>query len=290
MTRGMIDLLRSALGDDAQITPEDEAQLRQRHAQARVRWPGVEVPFVVFGPYVVSRLPERMKVSEGLDALMTEDLYLACGCALGEPGAIAAFETQVLEGMQPRLRRLASSPDEAADLLQHLRQKLLVGEAGVEPRIASYGGRGALASWVKVVAVREGLMARRARRGVVDDDDALELAAGREDPELDHMRSHYQREFREAFAQAFETLEPSERNLLRYHLVDRLGIDHIATIEGIHRATVARRLARVRERLNLETRARLTRRLCIDGGELESILRLVRSRLEVSVRRLLIEP
>ena len=276
----MRELLGSALGD------RDRALLEQRWARARERWPQVEVPLANFGLYVVARLPPDMPVFEGLEQLSTDDLYLACGCTLGEPRAIEAFEREALEGARRRLERFASGTTDADDLMQRLRQKLLVGEGEDEPRIVSYGGRGDLASWVKVVAVREGLMATRGQRPQVGDD-ALELAAGQADPELDLMRSHYQGEFREAFAEALRALEPDERNLLRYHLVDRLGIDRIAAIEGVHRATAARRLARVRDKLHATTRARLTSRLQVDGVELESILRLVRSRLDVSVRRLL---
>src|SRR5690606_25375420 len=197
-------------------------------------------------------------------------------------------ETSVLAGVERRMRRLASGAAESEDLMQRLRQKLLVGDDTVDPRIVSYGGRGDLASWVKVVAVREGLMARRGgRRVAAEDDTQLEAAAGQNDPELDFMRGRYQHEFREAFAEALQQLEPGERNLLRYHLIDRLSIDRIAAIEGVHRATAARRLGRVRETLHGATRTHLMRRLSVEASELESILRMVRSRLEVSVRRLL---
>jgi RNA polymerase sigma-70 factor, ECF subfamily len=285
---GLVELLRSSFTDESQITSEAEALLEQRYAQARERWPNVDVPLIIFGPYVAARVPDGSSFVEGLSSLVTDDLYLACGCCIGEPQALGMFETHVLAQVERRLRRLTDDSAEAEDLMQRLRQKLLVGDETLEPRIASYGGRGDLTSWVKVVGVREGLMAMRGRRPVATDDEAtLEAAAGGDDPELDFMRHRYQAEFREAFGQALGGLQPGERNILRYHLIDRLSIDRIAAIEGVHRATAARRLARLRETLHTATRDHLMSRLSVTEPELESILRLVRSRLEVSVRRLL---
>jgi hypothetical protein len=51
----------------------------------------------------------------------------------------------------------------------------------------------------------------------------------------------------------------------------------------VHRATVARWLARGRDRLMRETRAALLSRLRLPGDEIDSILRLIGSRVDISI-------
>jgi RNA polymerase sigma-70 factor (ECF subfamily) len=56
-------------------------------------------------------------------------------------------------------------------------------------------------------------------------------------------------------------------------------------MHGVHRATSARWLKRVREQLYQETRRGLMARLRLTPSEFESALRLVRSQLDVSIVR-----
>jgi uncharacterized membrane protein YgcG len=63
--------------------------------------------------------------------------------------------------------------------------------------------------------------------------------------------------------------------------------DQIAVLHGVHRATVARWIARVRQAILGGTRFGLRRRLEIEDAEVESILRLVDARAQVSVGQLL---
>jgi len=54
---------------------------------------------------------------------------------------------------------------------------------------------------------------------------------------------------------------PRERNLLRYQVLDRLGIDHIGALHGVHRVTAARWIAHARRALIEGVRRRLQDRL-----------------------------
>jgi RNA polymerase sigma-70 factor (ECF subfamily) len=75
--------------------------------------------------------------------------------------------------------------------------------------------------------------------------------------------------------------------VLKLHLVHRLSIDEIGRAHGVHRATAARWLERVRDELQAETRRLLRQRLGLDLAGIDSMVALVESRLEVSFRRLL---
>ncbi|MFP2905343.1 sigma factor-like helix-turn-helix DNA-binding protein, partial [Pyxidicoccus sp. 3LFB2] len=107
------------------------------------------------------------------------------------------------------------------------------------------------------------------------------------DPELAFIRERHQEDFRGAFRSALGRLEPRERNLLRLHHVHGLSMDSVGATYQAPRSTVARWIARARERLLTLTAEELTKRLGLTPGELDSLLRLVRSQLDVSLRQLM---
>jgi RNA polymerase sigma-70 factor (ECF subfamily) len=92
-----------------------------------------------------------------------------------------------------------------------------------------------------------------------------------------------------AFGDALRQLDAGDRRLLRYSIVERLTIDDVGLLAGVHRATAARHIAAARERLLEAARQYMKERLRVDTGELQSILRVCESELDVSVARLLEE-
>jgi RNA polymerase sigma-70 factor (ECF subfamily) len=127
---------------------------------------------------------------------------------------------------------------------------------------------------------------RRGRRPR-QEDELANAPANTLDPELDYLKARCQREFREAFVAALGTLTPEERNVLRLHHLDGLTLEETAAACHIGRATAARWLARARERIVTETHRLLQAELRLSGGEVESVLRLVESQLELSIHRYL---
>ncbi|MCA9611101.1 MAG: sigma-70 family RNA polymerase sigma factor, partial [Myxococcales bacterium] len=97
----------------------------------------------------------------------------------------------------------------------------------------------------------------------------------------------YRGVFREAFEEAVGALSPRERNLLRLHFLRRVTLESLAELYGVHRATIVRHLAKIRERLDAATQAALRDRLGADKREVESVMDLIRSRFDVSVERML---
>jgi RNA polymerase sigma-70 factor (ECF subfamily) len=216
------------------------------------------------------------------------DLYLACGLALEDPAALATFESTTLPAVARGLGGLSPSPDARNELLQTLRERMLVAKDG-KRGITAYDGRAPLAIWLRVCAARLGIReAGRAQRAAHVEDDQLEqLAPGVPDPELAYLRAHYGDRFRTAFAEAVADLEPRERNLLRPAVIDGLGIDQIAAIYHVHRATAARQLERARRRLVEATRERMQAALGVSDTELESIMRVLMSMADVTLRHVL---
>jgi len=214
------------------------------------------------------------------------DLALSFACANGDGAAIRALEAEYLSRVASTLPSRHRS--DAAEVIQSLRDKLLVASPTGPAKIGDFTGRGGLGGWLRVAAVRVALNIERSKKHEValDENRALaERAAG--DLEIDHLKRRYRLEFREAFTAALEALEARPRNLLRQHYLDGLTMEAIGAIYRVHRITVVRWMEQSREALAKETRRELSARLRVDRNELESILRLIESQMDMSLRAFL---
>lgn len=261
-----------------------EALVAEAVREARRRWPEVTVSVAELSQWA------RDRANDGNPAeLRLVDLCLACACARGDAAALAAFAREYdshIAAIIGRIRAPRVVHDEATQLL---RQHLFVAEPERPARIAEYSGRGELLAYVRVVAVRLVLQLLRKHKPEreTNDEALLRLPADGDDPELQYLKLVYRKQFKAAFAEALHALDSRSRALLRYHLVDRLSIDKIAAIYDVHRATAARQLARAREDLVTGTHELLRQQLQVSQQELQSIMRLVQSNVDVSAERLL---
>jgi RNA polymerase sigma-70 factor (ECF subfamily) len=213
-----------------------------------------------------------------------KDLWLACGCSQAHPAALAGLEA-LLREVGAFIAHIDRSADFADEVRQQLREKLLVDVGRGRARILDYGGQGPLGGWLRVAAVRTALNLKRGQReGAAHRDPS---PATSPDPELDFIRMRYRAEFQLAFGATLRRLSSDERNVLRLHYLEGLNIDEIGRLYDVHRATIARWLARSRDKILQETRSVLAERLGLSGAELDSLIGLVGSQLEVSLRRLL---
>jgi RNA polymerase sigma-70 factor (ECF subfamily) len=217
------------------------------------------------------------------------DLYLACACAAGDPAALAVLERRTLPAVERALGGLARDADARRDLVQQLRTQMLVPMDGKPPGIAAYDGRAPLATWLRVCATRLGMRraARDRRDASLEDLQLDQLAPDVPDPALAYMRQHYGAQFRVAFGEAVSALAPRQRNLMRHSVIDGLGIDQIAAIYHVHRATAARQLKDARDTLIAATRERLRSALGIGEAELDSVFRVLVSLTDVTLREVL---
>ena len=162
------------------------------------------------------------RAGDQLEERNVEDLYLAWACACGDATALAMFERDII----PIVERALASFSDRSEVLQILRERMLVAPAG----IAAYDGRAPLATWLRVCATRIGLREheRAQRHESADDARLAELAPGVPDPGLAYLRRLYGDAFRTAFDAAVASLAPRERNLLRMSVIDGRGSDLLA--------------------------------------------------------------
>lgn len=224
-----------------------------------------------------------------LGAVRAAELTLALGCAEGHPGALAEFDRRFTPEVLQALRRLDPTSSFVDEALQVVRERLFLGSAQEPPKIASYAGTGPLAGWVCAVAVRVGLNLRRGGVPQVPLDERLAegLALEAPGPELALLVSQSREAFQLAFRDALRSLKDQELNMLRLHYAGGLTLERLAEMYEVHRATVARWLARAREHVFEQTKLGLKARLQVDSGEFERVLSLVRSQLELTLSRAL---
>ncbi len=261
-------------------------------AEGRAAWPELAVVARDLVEFVARQVTDDL-ADAALDGLRPADLYLACACARGIPGALATFDREYMREVDIALARMRVGPPRISDVKQLVRQRLFVGggTAGAPTsagKISEYGGRGDLRRWVRSVAVRTCLNEmRKGKREVLVDDDHLiaQHAISADDPEVEYMKRTYAGEFKAAFAEALQQLRAREQTLLRYHHVDGLNIDEIGAIYRVHRVTAFRWLEKAKEALVKNTLDLLRARLKLPAAELDSVLRMIRSQIHLSLVR-----
>jgi len=256
------------------------AALRRLFDEGQRAWPDVELGIEAFVGYLAERaggpLPSEVR---------GPDLYLACACVTRGRGAIESFDRTYLARMGAYLARLGPTPAFVDEVRQEVRDKLFMSSDAAPPRIAEYHGKGALAKWVRVVALRVAMNMRRQPWPAAADDDELDRPAPG-NPETDYEAEHCRKAFDEVIRGAVAALDAEQRSILRRHFADGLTLDALAAELGVHRATVARRLAAARAALRRDVRRRLQIALGVREPEMESLARVMRSRLDLSLRSL----
>ncbi len=273
--------------------------------RARRRWPGVELGGEAFAAELGRRAAGGGDPAAALAALHAEDLYLALACARGDRAALAHFDRELLGQIGAFVAGIDASPSFADEVRQRLGERLFArraggggarpGEGGGEGAgggpgaggtIGDYGGRGPLGAWVRVAATRVALNLRRGARRESRRAPSVEEAVGAA-LDLAHVKERYREPFAASLREALRALPPDQRAMLRLYHVEGLSLEALAALYRVHPATASRRLARARERVAEGALRGLRERLGASASEVESLVPLVLSRLEVSFERLL---
>lgn len=275
-------------GDDAMV-----AAITALFDDAARQWPGFAVSADRFVAHLAERLPDALTSASSIAAVHARDLYLACACADGDTAAIEAFVDQFSADIDRWSARAGLSGSERSDALQDLHIDLFWPEPPRTPQIATYSGRAPLRAWLRAVTMHAAIKVRRGRPQSSAADappashaEAFSIAwATTGSPELAAMKSAAEASFEQAFTLAMGQLTPAERTLLRQRYLDGLTIDDLAPLHGVHRATMARRLAQARAAVIDRTRVALGERFGLAASAIDGVLRLAGSRFDLSVSR-----
>ena len=218
--------------------------------------------------------------------LASDDDLLAWGCLLGSGQAAQQLDERCLRPVLPRLRGMGFRPDAIDDLVADVRVKLLDGGGGDRaPALARHQGRGSLAGYVRAIAVRHAIDLLRHQRsaagksadGSEEIDEIAQFTTAGLEAEL--TRQACADAVTAAFRRAWGELPAHQRLLLTQQVIDRLSVDELGAIHGVHRATASRRCISARETLLARLRAALHETLGVHSATADSILRNAGSQL-----------
>lgn len=261
-------------------TPSLDLDLCVREAHAR--WPQVALDAAAFGAHLLA-------IGSAAPAYPL-DAYVAAACAAGDAAALRVIDEEWISGIADVVRRVDPSSVFANEISQQLRIRLFVRETDAPPRIARYSGEVPLSAWIRVIALRLAFNAKRSSKaenqvGIENADDVARLAD--EDPAIDVLRAQYREPFARAFEEALATLSKQDCTILRLHYVDGVNIDGIGTIFGVHRATIARWLVRIRGEALEKARALLAAHVGAELDEADSVIGALAGEIDLTLSRVL---
>ena len=264
--------------------PEAEGLLREAVRAARAAHPSLVVDEGEFAAFLGEHALEGNSLADTLAQLHTADLLLTFACLRRYPGAMEAFRQLVLGEVTRAARRIGAS-----DALRDEVQQSLTASFVAEHGLARYSGRGGLAGFVRVAAMRNLMRSksRENRSSPLSEAELPDTVAQLRDPEIEVIKVRYRHDFNDAFRIALDALSHRERAVLRLHLLGSMNIDGIASCYRVHRATVARWMAEARKKLLDQTEQVLMQRLSISPAEVHSLARLLRSQLDPGLTTIL---
>ena len=256
----------------------------EHHEIGRIAWPGLSLDREVFAAHVALVSPGEAPPREH-----AADLFLACACTEGVPGAVEAFERSIGGDIVRAVARVAPNEAFIDDAAQAVRERLFVPAAEGAPRIALYAGRGPLRAWVKQLAARTAMNLRRGKAESRHEElgSSPDLAAPVESPETGIVRAKYRGQLDQALAAATRRLDAADREILRLHFIERKTTEAIAAAYGTSKTSAGRRLVAARGTLRALTRAAFCDLAGVSVAEFTTISGALRGEMESSVAELL---
>jgi len=257
-------------------------------------WPNLDLPPERFVIHLAGVLPtDQPDLAAVLGSIHAADLFLACACIEGSPGAEPILRAQLRVAVEDCAGRVDGDAAFADAVEQVLLNTLLAASDGLpQPRMAAYSGRCALADWVMVAAERATLSVSQRDTATGREHAAMvsARALADEDSELAYLQRYYKDEFESAFANAFGALTDREQALLRLHLGAGVPLEVIARMYGTSLPTVIRWISDAREGLTEESEIHLKQRLRVSPAEFDPVARVLPTQIETRMTQLLFGP
>ena len=252
----------------------------------RSTWAGVALDFEKFRAFVAAR-----ELADDALAARAADLYIVCACLEGAAGAADAFRARYLGNLRSHLGTLANGRDDdfLAEVGQRVAEKLLVGSKEQPPRLETYEGSGPLEGWVRMASMRTALDLVRRDPSYQHRPAEVSDRAPSVDGELAFIKGKYRQIFVDAFRSALGSVSAQSRALLRLHYLEKVTTAALASLHGVSRPTIVRRIADAREEVLEAVAAHVREKLQVESSEYESLLDLVRSQIDVSLSGMLVD-
>ncbi len=259
----VLDELRKLLGPRRApgLGPDFAGVLQDLLRQARRELPTVPMPARSLALRIYEAL-ESHDVSSWAGMLSERhgvDLCLCAALLNNDPEAVKVFETALNDAVGRVQRKFKLSEDERQETTQKVRIRLLLGVDGAPARIARYHGQASLRGWIRTAAgrlvINDMKAEERHRQRSAIPDAGIPLTA-----DTLALKQEQRALFGHVLREAFETLEPRQRTLLRLRYVEGMQASDLATLYAVHESTMSRWLAAAREGLSTAFEQRLVAR------------------------------
>jgi len=267
-------------------TPDLEEGLRRAWEAGRAAHPKVRLAAEELAKELGARRAER---EFSWRELSTADFFLAVASLKNDAEAMRTFEATVMGPLARKLGSVTRDADLLEATVRSVRESMFVGTEKRKPKLAVYTGQVPLSAWILLVAKRElaGFARKKTREVPIGDARMFEDQPAAGDPELSALLRAHRGAFDDVIVRVMASLEAGDRDLLRWSVKEGASIDTIAPRLGVNRATVARRLSKVRAHLADAVRAELQARLRLGTQTFDSLCAKMMPELDVSLSKVL---
>ena len=256
-----------------------ETDLERAYSSGKKAWPELALSLDLFGGYLTQRILSPTEAEED----SVQDLYLACACAHDIPGALPSFRARYFASVLSAAKSFDASPAFAEEVYQRLSETLFVGGGQDQGKIARYSGRGPLAGFITTSAKRIALRYAASFKPFQGEAQLVKQFSQFTEQETALMKVRYRETFNSALSIALRRLPERERLVLRMNLVERVSTTRIARLYKVSQPTVSRWIQRTSRHIFTTVKDLVCDELAIDTREMESLLLLVRSQIEITL-------
>lgn len=246
----------------------------------------VNAPVVVSLQAFQSMWEQRLQQTPTLEASKASDVFMVAALSRVEPLAVEWLREQVhaalvsVSGAVPQSRW--------ADVESDMLQRLLIDAPDRPARIREYKGTGTLKAWLRVIVVRAALKTQTPvdLSGVEEAWwEALQSTATT--LEVGVLHGEFRESLAPAMLAAIDALSPKDRSLLRLHYLEDVSMEALARSYRVHAASVSRWVEGARAAFLSAVRDELARRTGVGRLAVDSLVRVLQDRFDISFRRAL---
>lgn len=251
---------------------------RSTLARAADRWPELAASEAQFRAHL-----DELAVDDDALAKQGMNLALTFACTLGSRAAMAEVDQELRRQASAARRRFRMDEAAFADVVQDICERLF---AARPPRILAYRGQGPLGAWLRVTVVRA-LLDHVRRCRPEGNDHPIDAVPGEEtgpDSALDGLRQGPR--LLACLASALAALSPADRLLFKLHFSDGVSLDRLASLNAVHRTTIARRIVTVRHQVARAVSDQMGTRFGMRPSEFRSMWRTVGPKVRLTLSSL----
>jgi len=211
------------------------------------------------------------------------DLFLAAACAYNVAGALQLFRERIFPAVAHATCTYDPSLPFAEEVFQRLSTAMFVGGPDGQPKIFLYEGDGPLSKYIATAARRIALRMATSSSRFAGEEALVDSLSRFHTQETSFLKEQHRDLFNRALVIAVRQLTDRERLVLRLNLNERVSTTRIAAMYKVSQPTVSRWIQRAARTLFARVKDLVCDELSIDTREMESLLLLVRSQIEINI-------